>query len=163
MSKPISKRQPQSKTANRKINDSVVGHRACRSSVTWDKTLQDLRHDGLDRLLGCMCEQTADSLMVAMVRQLVKQSKRNLEDVHNDATSVTVCGLHAGLLRDRRLSGRRIHALTWGHNQDRRTDWKQRVYVLTVAEDRGVPVYASCAWGNGIDGQNAPTDLPTAA
>jgi transposase len=41
--------------------------------------------------------------------------------------------------------------ITWGHNKDHRPDLKQLLYVLTVTDDGGVPVYFTTASGNTAD------------
>ena len=43
--------------------------------------------------------------------------------------------------------------MTWGHNKDHRPDLKQLLYILTVTEDGGVPVYFQAASGNVADDQ----------
>jgi len=41
----------------------------------------------------------------------------------------------------------------WGHNKDHRPDLKQLLYILTVTDDGGVPVYFTAASGNTADDQ----------
>ena len=40
---------------------------------------------------------------------------------------------------------------TWGHSKDHRPDLKQLLYILTISEDGGVPVYFTSASGNQVD------------
>ena len=46
-----------------------------------------------------------------------------------------------------------VPAITWGHNKDHRPDLKQLLYILTVSDDGGVPVYFQTASGNVVDDQ----------
>ncbi len=41
--------------------------------------------------------------------------------------------------------------ITWGHNKDHRPDLKQLLYILTVTNDGGVPIYFTSASGNTPD------------
>jgi transposase len=51
------------------------------------------------------------------------------------------------------LAGQTVPAITWGHSKDHRPDLKQLLYILTVSDDGGVPVYFQAASGNVVDDQ----------
>ena len=48
-------------------------------------------------------------------------------------------------------------AITWGHNKDHRPDLKQLLFILTVSQDGGVPVYFQAKSGNTVDDQTHRT------
>ena len=52
-----------------------------------------------------------------------------------------------------RERGRATPAITYGHSKDHRPDLKQLLYILTVTEDGGVPVYFTTRSGNTTDDQ----------
>ena len=51
------------------------------------------------------------------------------------------------------LAGLLTPAITWGHSKDHRPDLKQLLYILTVTNDGGVPIYFQTASGNVTDDQ----------
>ena len=53
--------------------------------------------------------------------------------------------------QEKRVRGRPSLAITHGHSKDHRPDLKQLLYILTVTEDGGVPVYFTSASGNTSD------------
>ena len=88
---------------------------------------------------------------MAVVRHVIQEFHLSLDELHNDSTTVTFCGAYPAAQQEDRLRGRPTHAITWGHNKDHRPDLKQLLYILTVTEDGGVPVYFSSASGNVVD------------
>jgi transposase len=77
----------------------------------------------------------------------------DLDELHNDSTTVTFCGAYSGAEREQERHGRRTPAITFGHNKDHRPDLKQLLYILTVSHDGGVPVHFRVCSGNVIDDQ----------
>jgi transposase len=77
----------------------------------------------------------------------------NLEELHNDSTTVTFYGDYATAEREQLRHGRRTPAITFGHNKDHRPDLKQLLYVLTLSRDGGVPVHFRVHSGNVVDDQ----------
>ncbi|MEZ6087692.1 MAG: hypothetical protein R3C05_06640 [Pirellulaceae bacterium] len=55
------------------------------------------------------------------------------------------------MLRNGNKSKVQTPAITWGHNKDHRPDLKQLLYILTVADDGGVPIYFQTESGNVTD------------
>ena len=49
------------------------------------------------------------------------------------------------------VRGQTTLAITFGHSKDHRPDLKQLLYILTVTEDGGVPIYFTSASGNTSD------------
>ncbi len=68
----------------------------------------------------------------------------DLEEIHNDSTTIKACG---------RMSGRTATGfeLKRGHSKDHRPDLKQLLYTLTISADGGVPIHHHCYPGNFTD------------
>src|SRR6185295_11647741 len=75
----------------------------------------------------------------------------SLDELHNDSTTVSFHGAYEEAAQEGSQSGCSTSAITWGHNKDHRPDLKQLLYILTVSEDGGVPVYFTTASGNTAD------------
>ena len=111
-----------------------------------------LLHD--DRLGGCLerlFESVGPELILAVVRHVVEEFSVSLDELHNDSTSISFYGAHEEAQQEGRRRGRATHAITWGHSKDHRPDLKQMLYILTISEDGGVPVYFTSASGNVVD------------
>jgi transposase len=76
-----------------------------------------------------------------------------LDELHNDSTSVTFYGNYPDADAEQISDGHVVPAITWGHNKDHRPDLKQLLYILTVSDDGGVPIYFQTASGNVVDDQ----------
>jgi transposase len=77
----------------------------------------------------------------------------DLDELHNDSTTVTFFGQYADATKELPRRGQTRLAITWGHNKDHRPDLKQLLFILTVARDGGVPVYFQAKSGNTVDDQ----------
>ena len=88
-----------------------------------------------------------------VVTHVVRGFRVNLDQLHNDSTTITFTGQYAAYGREQHVDGQTIPAITWGHNKDHRPDLKQLLYILTVSEDGGVPIYFQTASGNVVDDQ----------
>jgi len=75
----------------------------------------------------------------------------SLNELHNDSNTVTFSGEYPTASGPQ--LARNVPAITWGHNKDHRPDLKQLLYIMTVSEDGGVPVYFQAASGNAVDDQ----------
>ena len=117
----------------------------------WPEELEYLTDDRLGRCLGRFFESVGPSLIFAVVRQVIREFGVCLDQLHNDSTTVTFFGAYAEAEAEGRRRGRPTHAITWGHNKDHRPDLKQLLYILTVSDDGGVPVYFTSASGNVVD------------
>jgi transposase len=113
--------------------------------------LSRLHDDRLGRCLDRMFEGIGPTLIMAVVRHVIREFQVGLEELHNDSTTVSFYGAYdaAGLESEQR--GRPTHAITWGHSKARRPDLKQLLYILTVTSDGNVPVYFSSDSGNTVD------------
>ena len=91
------------------------------------------------------------SLLLGLMRFVVRAFRLALDELHNDSTTVTFCGVYADAAEEKMRRGKKTVAITWGHNKDHRPDLKQLLYILTVTSDGGVPVFFRVASGNVTD------------
>jgi transposase len=102
---------------------------------------------GLDRLF----DADIPSLTLAVVAHAVRAFGVDLDELHNDSTTVTFHGDYEAADRERTLRGKLRLAITHGHNKDHRPDLKQLLYILTVSRDGAVPVHFRVENGNATD------------
>jgi transposase len=81
----------------------------------------------------------------------VKEFEVSLDELHNDSTTVSFYGAYANASEEEKRGQRTRLAVTFGHSKDHRPDLKQLLYILTVTDDGGVPVYFTAASGNVTD------------
>jgi transposase len=110
-----------------------------------------LHDDRLGRCLDRMFEGIGPTLVMAVVRHVIREFKVGLEELHNDSTTVSFYGAYDAAGQESEQRGRPTHAITWGHSKARRPDLKQLLYILTVTSDGNVPVYFSSESGNTVD------------
>jgi transposase len=113
--------------------------------------LTRLHDDRLGRSLDRMFEGIGPTLIMAVVRHVIREFKVGLEELHNDSTTVSFYGAYDAAGQESEQRGRPTHAITWGHSKARRPDLKQLLYILTVTSDGNVPLYFSSASGNTVD------------
>lgn len=122
----------------------------------WSEQLEYLNDDRVGRCLDLVFEAVEvdrSSLIMDVVSQVVREFDLRLDELHNDSTTVTLTGQYADATREKTIDGLDIPAITWGHNKDHRPDLKQLLYILTVSDDGGVPIYFQAASGNVVDDQ----------
>jgi transposase len=117
----------------------------------WPEEVAMLHDDRLGRALDRLFDSVGPELILAVVRQVVQEFAVSLDELHNDSTSISFFGAYEGAEKESTQRGRATHALTWGHSKDHRPDLKQLLYILTISEDGGVPVYFTTASGNQTD------------
>lgn len=117
----------------------------------WDHEIAQLHDDRLGRSLDRLFDSVGPQLILAVVRHVVQEFAVSLDELHNDSTTVSFYGAYEDAEQEGDQRGRRTHAITWGHSKDHRPDLKQLLYILTVSEDGGVPVYFTSASGNLVD------------
>src|SRR5262249_24419048 len=81
----------------------------------------------------------------------VREFGVDLDELHNDSTTVTFHGDYETADQERTSRGRLRLAVTYGHNKGHRPDLKQLLYILTVARDGAVPVQFRVQSGNATD------------
>ena len=113
--------------------------------------MERLNDDRVGRCLDRLFEALDADLIMRVVRRVIEQFHINLDELHNDSTSVSVYGAYRGAEEEGRVRGRPTLAITFGHSKDHRPDLKQLLYILTVSNDGGVPLYFTSASGNTTD------------
>ncbi len=110
-----------------------------------------LNDDRLARALDQLFRGDCSSLALTVATHAVKEFQVELDELHNDSTTVTFSGDYADAAQESRRRGQPRLALTWGHNKDHRPDLKQLLFILTVSKDGGIPVYFQAKSGNVAD------------
>jgi transposase len=110
-----------------------------------------LNDDRVGRCLDRLLASDYRSLALAVATHMVGEFGVALDELHNDSTTITFYGAYAEASEEKQRHGRKSLAITWGYNKDHRPDLKQLLYLLTVAEDGGVPVHFEAASGNVTD------------
>ena len=113
--------------------------------------VQCLNDDRIGRCLERLFESDHSSLALALAGHVVREFGVELNELHNDSTSISFYGAYDKAGREAEDGSRRLLAITWGHSKDHRPDLKQLLFILTVARDGAVPVYFTAASGNVTD------------
>ena len=113
--------------------------------------LPSLNDDRVGRCLDRLFDADVPSFTLAVVVHAVREFEVDLDELHNDSTTITLHGDYEAADQERTLRGRLRLAVTWGHNKDHRPDLKQLLYILTVARDGAVPVQFRVQSGNTTD------------
>jgi transposase len=119
-----------------RMNPRMFGHRAFEKGLFSD----DRFGRALDKLYGV----DRASLMTEIVVNTVKSIHLQLDQVHNDSTTVKAYGKIAGKTR----TGLELRK---GKSKDHRPDLKQLVYCLSVSADGCVPIHYKSYSGNITD------------
>jgi transposase len=115
--------------------------------------IEQLNDDRVGRCLDRLFRALNTNLIMDVVRHVVQEFDLSLDELHNDSTTVSFCGEYPDADVERLLAGMPTPAITWGHSKDHRPDLKQLLYILTVTNDGGVPIYFQTASGNVTDDQ----------
>jgi transposase len=115
--------------------------------------LAALNDDRFGRCLDQLFLGDCGSLALAVAAHAVTEFQVELDELHNDSTTVTFSGDYADAAQEEQRRGQTRLAITWGHNKDHRPDLKQLLFILTVSRDGGVPVYFQAKSGNVADDQ----------
>jgi transposase len=113
--------------------------------------LPSLNDDRVGRCLDRLFDAEIPALTLAVVAHAVREFGVELDELHNDSTTVTFHGDYEAADREATLRGKLRLAVTHGHNKDHRPDLKQLLYILTVARDGAVPVQFRVESGNATD------------
>ena len=113
--------------------------------------LPSLNDDRVGRCLDRLFDADIPTLALAVVVRAVREFAVDLNELHNDSTTISFHGDYESADRERSLRGRLQLAETWGHNKDHRPDHKQLLYILTVTRDGAVPVPFRVQSGNATD------------
>jgi transposase len=107
--------------------------------------------DRVGRALDRLCDADVPALTLEAVAHAVREFGVELDERHNDSTTVTFHGDYETADRERTRRGRLRLAVTHGHNKDHRPDLKQLLSLLTVSRDGAVPVQSRVEGGNATD------------
>ena len=88
---------------------------------------------------------------LAATTRSVHQFDVDLDELHNDSTTVTFHGAYHSADREMHSGRQLVPAITFGHNKDHRPDLKQLLYILTLSHDGAVPVHFRVCSGNVTD------------
>jgi transposase len=118
-----------------------------------DTQLPSLNDDRVGRCLDRLFQSDVSALVLALATHVVREFQVDLDELHNDSTTITFHGAYADAAQEEKRGQRTRMAITWGYNKDHRPDLKQLLYILTVARDGAVPLYFQVASGNVVDDQ----------
>jgi transposase len=113
--------------------------------------LEFLNDDRAGRALDRLFRGDRSSLVLAVATHVVKHFQIDLDQLHNDSTTVSFFGAYDAQGEESRDPNGPGLFITWGHSKDHRPDLKQLLYILTVARDGGTPVHFRAASGNVTD------------
>jgi transposase len=113
--------------------------------------LEHLNDDRVGRSLDRLFHANVPELVLDVVRHVVQQFDVRLDELHNDSTTVSFYGAYENASAEEKRGQRTRLAITFGHSKDHRPDLKQLLYILTVTDDGGVPLYFTTASGNVTD------------
>jgi transposase len=132
-----------------------VGEWAARFVPQWlglaDDELAHLNDDRVGRCLDRLFESDIASLTLSVMTHAVREFAVELDELHNDSTTITFHGAYDEAAEETTQRGKPTPAITWGHNKDHRPDLKQLLFILTVTRDGAVPVQFRVRSGNVTD------------
>ena len=109
-----------------------------------------LNDDRVGRALDRLFDADRASLMTEIVLATLRDFKVDVEQLHNDSTTLTLTGDYRDA-KGGEIRGKPTLLITYGHNKDHRPDLKQLLFVLTVSADGAVPVHYRAMDGNTND------------
>jgi len=116
-----------------------------------------LNDDRVGRMLDRLFGADRATLITETVLSVVRELQVELEQLHNDSTTVTLTGTdYPGGGEER--GGKAVAKPAFGHNKDFRPDLRQLLFVLTISADGAVPVAYRVQDGNTSDDT---THVPT--
>jgi transposase len=112
--------------------------------------LSRLSDDRIGRAMDRLFDADRAELLTEVVLAVVQRFGVRLQQLHNDSTSISLCGQYRQA-KGRSMRQRRAPAITYGFSKDHRPDLKQLLFILTTDAEGGVPVHFRCADGNTTD------------
>ena len=113
--------------------------------------LKHINDDRVGRCLDRLFDASIPELVLDVVRHVITEFDLQLDELHNDSTTISFFGAYDKAAEEGQRRGRQTLAVTFGHSKAHRGDLKQLLYILTVTEDGGVPIYFTSASGNVTD------------
>lgn len=126
----------------RQVEPSLVGLKSGQADL--------LNDDRVGRALDRLFDADRAALMTELVLRTLREFKVDVDQLHNDSTTLTLTGEYRGA-DGKELRGNPTLHVTYGHNKDHRPDLKQLLFVLTVSADGAVPVHYRAMDGNTND------------
>ena len=120
--------------------------------------LKSLNDDRVGRALDRLFDANFPDLVMDITRNVIDEFNLDLSELHNDSTTIRFFGDYDAFDQPQKRRGKATVAIRQGHSKDHRPDLKQLLYVLTVANDGGVPVYFTTDDG---DRHDDVTHVPT--
>ena len=117
------------------------------------RQVEALNDDRVGRCLDRLFDADYPSMVLALVAHVVKEFEVELDELHNDSTTISFYGSYDDAVAGASQRGKPTLAITFGHSKAHRPDLKQLLFILTIARDGGVPVYFTAADGNVTDDQ----------
>ena len=119
-----------------------------------DTQLPSLNDDRVWHCLDRLFRSDVTSLVLAaMATHVVREFQVDLDELHNDSTTVTFHGVYADATRGRKAGPSDADGHHLGLQQSHEPELKQLLYILTVSGDSQVPLYFQVASGNIVDDQ----------
>jgi transposase len=115
--------------------------------------VESLNDDRVGRCLERLFEADSTSMVLALVAHVVKEYGVELDQLHNDSTTISFAGRYDQTFAEAAKRGKPVLGILFGHSKDHRPDLKQLLFILTIARDGGIPVFFSAADGNVTDDQ----------
>lgn len=115
-----------------------------------DEEIALINDDRIGRSLDRLFDADRHAMLTDFVVHMVKEFQVELEQFHNDSTTITLYGDYKEA-DGRKVRGKPTILATQGHNKDHRPDLKQLLWILTVSADGMVPVHFKVADGNTED------------
>jgi transposase len=111
---------------------------------------QYFNDDRVGRCLDALFRSDRATLMTEIVVHAVEEFDLDLDQIHNDSTTITFTGQYPEA--DGKPSrGIPTHRITHGVNKDFRPDLKQLLFILTTTADGAVPIFSHVDHGNTTD------------
>lgn len=115
--------------------------------------ITSLNDDRVGRCLDRLFQNDYGSLALTVATHAIAEFGVDLDQLHNDLTTTTFHGDYPDATHEEKRKEQTRLAITWGHNKDHRPDLKQLLFILTLSQDGGVPVYFQAKSGNTADDQ----------
>jgi transposase len=115
------------------------------------RELKHLNDDRVGRCLDRLFDTPVPELLTDLMRHVIREFDLRLDELHNDSTTVSFFGAYDKASAEGQRRGRRTLAVALGHSKARRPDLKQLLYILTITDDGGVPLYFTSESGNVTD------------
>jgi len=113
--------------------------------------VKHLNDDRVGRSLDRLFETDRVSLILTVTRRIIQEFKVDLDELHNDSTTISFSGKYENASKGNKKRGKETLAILHGHNKDHRPDLKQLLFILTVSKDGGVPIHFTASDGNVTD------------